>query len=88
MCKRYTTLPSISAEISPFVELCVVNNPSFSDESIVFLNPGSHWIKWQNSLAYKVCKFAVLHALHEVIPLLELFWTTITMSYNNNPRHH
>ena len=42
MSKRYTTLPSISAEIFPFVELCVLNNPSSSDESIVFLNPGSH----------------------------------------------
>ena len=40
MSKRYTTLPSISAEISAFVELCVINNPSSSDESIVFLNPG------------------------------------------------
>ena len=39
MSKRYTTLPSISAEISAFVELCVINNPSSSDESIVFLNP-------------------------------------------------
>ena len=77
MSKRYTTLPSISAEISPFVELCVMNNPSSSDESIVFLNPVSHWIKWLNSLAYKVYKFAVLHALHELIPLLEFFSTTI-----------
>ena len=40
MSKRYTTLPSISAEISAFVELCVINNPSSSDKSIVFLNPG------------------------------------------------
>ena len=39
MSKRYTKLPSISAEIFPFVELCVLNNPSSSDESIVFLNP-------------------------------------------------
>ena len=40
MSKRYTTLPSISAEIPAFVELCVKNNPSSSDKSIVFLNPG------------------------------------------------
>ena len=72
MSKRYT-LPSISAEISPFVELCVINVPSSSDEPIVFLNPGSHWVKWLNSLAYKVCKFAVLHALHELIPSLDCF---------------
>ena len=26
MSKRYTTLPSISPEISAFVELCVINN--------------------------------------------------------------
>ena len=88
MFKRYMTLPSISAEISLFVELCVINNPSSSNESIVFLNPGSHWIKRLNSLAYKVCKFEVLHALHELIPLLELFWTIIKTSYNNNPGHH
>ena len=71
MSKRYTTFPSISAEM--FVELCVINNPSSSDESIVFLNPDSHWVKWLNSLAYKVCKFAVLHALNKLIPSLELF---------------
>ena len=76
MSKRYTTLPFISAEISAFVELCVINNPSSSHESIVFLNPGSHEVKWLTSLAYKVCKFEVLHALHELIPSLELFWTT------------
>jgi len=58
MFKRYTTLPSIPAEIFPFVELSVMNNPSSSDESIVCL------IKLLNSLAYKVCKFAVSHALH------------------------
>ena len=43
MLKRYTTLPFIYAEISAFVELCavcVINNPSSSHESIVFLNPG------------------------------------------------
>ena len=89
MSKRHTTLLSLSAEISAFQELCVMNNPSSSDESIVFLNPGSHhWVKWLNSLAYKVCKFALLHALHELIPSLELFWKGIATSYNNNPRHH
>ena len=80
--------PGISAEISASVELCVINNSSSPDESIVFLNPGSHWVKWLNSLAYKVCKFALLHALHILIPSLELFWASITTSYNNNPRHH
>ena len=39
-----------------------------------------------------VCMYAsmqvCMHALHELIPSLELFWTTITASYNNNPRHH
>ena len=40
MSKRCTTLPSISAEITVFVELCVINYPSSSDESIVFQNPG------------------------------------------------
>ena len=40
MSKRCTTLPSISAEITAFVELCVINYPSSSHESIVFLNPG------------------------------------------------
>ena len=35
-------LGKFSAEISPFVELCVINDPSSSDEPIVFLNPGSH----------------------------------------------
>ena len=73
MSKRYTTFPSISAEMSAFVELCVINNPSSSNESIVFLNPGLHWVKWPNSLAYKVCKFAVLQALNKLIPSLELF---------------
>ena len=34
--------PGISAEISAFVELCVINNPSSSYKSIVFLNLGSH----------------------------------------------
>ena len=42
MSKRYTTLPSISAEIFAFVEFCVINNSLSSDESIVFLNAGSH----------------------------------------------
>ena len=42
MSKRYKTLPSISSELSPFVELCVMNNPSSTDESIVSLNPGSY----------------------------------------------
>ena len=40
MYKRRTTLPSISAEITVFVELCVINYRSSSDESIVFLNQG------------------------------------------------
>ena len=40
MSKRDTTLASISAEISAFVELCVIHNPSSCDETIVFLNPG------------------------------------------------
>ena len=40
MSKRCTTLPLISAEITVFVELCVINYPSSSEESIVFLNQG------------------------------------------------
>ena len=33
---NYTTLPSISAEISVFLELCVINNPSSSDDPSSF----------------------------------------------------
>ena len=36
MSKRYTTLPSISAEISVFLELCVINNTSSSDDPSSF----------------------------------------------------
>ena len=80
MAKRYTCLPLISAEISVFVELCMINNASFSKESIVLQNWDLHLVEWLNSLGYKVCKFAVLHALDVLISLLELFWRTITMN--------
>ena len=73
MTKRYTRLPSISAEIAVFVELCVINNASSSEESIFFQNWGLYWAEWLNSLGYKEYKFAVLHALHVLISLLELF---------------
>ena len=73
MTKRYTRLPSISAEISVFVEFCVINNASFSQESISFQSWGLYWAERLNSLAYKEYRFAVLHALHVLISLLELF---------------
>ena len=71
MTKRYTRLPSISAEISVFVELCVINNASSSEESIFFQNRGLYWAEWLNSLGYKEYKFTVLHFLHVLISLLE-----------------
>ena len=64
---------SISAEISVFVELCVINNASSSEESISFQNWGLYWAEWLNSLGYKEYRFAVLQALHVLISLLELF---------------
>ena len=67
MTKRYTRLPSISAEISVFVELCVINNASSSEESISFQNWGLYWAEWLNSLGFKEQRFAVLHALHVLI---------------------
>ena len=80
MAKRYTRLPLISAEISVFVELRMINNASSSEESIVLQNWDLQLVEWLNSLGYKVCKFAVLHALHMLISLLELFWRTMTMN--------
>lgn len=80
MAKRYTRLPLISAEISVFVELCMINNTSSSEESIVLQNWDLHLVEWLNSLGHKVCKFAVLHALDVLISLLELFWRTMTMN--------
>ena len=82
MAKRYTRLPLISAEISVFVELRMINNASSSEESIVLQNWDLQLVEWLNSLGYKVkvCKFAVLHALHVLILLLELFWRTMTMN--------
>ena len=80
MAKRYTRLPLISAEISVFVELRMINDASSSEESIVLQNWDLQLVEWLNSLGYKVCKFAVLHGLHVLISLLELFWRTMAMN--------